>query len=333
MSVGNPPVRSLRTVAGIVAFHPDPSGLVRLISSVAPDVARVVVFANSPIDPAVKEGAARSASATPITFVAPGENVGLGKAYNSIVDLALREGSEFVLLFDQDSMPADGMVRRLEDLADALRREGEKPAIVGPRPVKTNGEPFKIPRRRARAARLPAMAVDFAISSGSLIALRAIEAVGPFDEEYFIDAIDIEWCSRAWSAGWSVWLGTDIRMIHRLGQGVIRLPFGLRLTDQPPERLYTYFRNQIAMLRLPHVPALWKLRFIVSLPARSLIYAVRNRFARPVIKAIGLGLVHGIMNRLGSPGRGWRMIASSRGPGGHRPVGPARPSAPSHPPE
>ena len=50
--------------------------------------------------------------------------------------------------------------------------------------------------------------------------------------------------------------GDGIPMTHQLGKGVIHLPFGLRLTDQPPERLYTYFRNQIVMLRLPYVPRL-----------------------------------------------------------------------------
>jgi len=86
----------------------------------------------------------------------------------------------------------------------------------------------------------------------------------------------------------------------------------LRLTDQPPKRLYTYFRNQVAMLRLPHVPVVWKLRFIAFLPARSFIYALRHRLAFKIIRAIGLGLADGIMNRLGPPERGWRVIARGR---------------------
>src|SRR5215218_6609735 len=171
-------------------------------------------------------------------------------------------------------MPSAGMVCRLEDLADELARRGEKPALIGPRPVKSTGEPLKrIRQRRSRAHCPTGVAVEFAISSGSLIALKATAAVGPFNEDFFIDAIDIQWCSRAWDAGWSVWLAIDIPMTHRLGHGVIRLPFGLRLTDQPPKpsegplppvdlyypktgraarpagfvlRLYTYFRNQVA---------------------------------------------------------------------------------------
>ena len=300
-----------RTIAGIVAFYPDPARVLRLIASIADDVSRIVLFANSPLEAAIKNGLSTAAAQTSVTLIAPGENVGLGSAYNRIVELARLEGAEFVLLFDQDSTPSEGMVRRLEHLADELKSRGEKPAVVGPRPTKANGEPFKVPRRRSSAEGLPGLAVDFAISSGSLIALRATAEVGPFNEEFFIDAIDIEWCEGL-ERRRSV-LGVDIPMTHRLGRGVIHLPLGLRLTDQPSERLYTYFRNQVAMLRLPHVPSAWKLRFIASLPARCLIYALRNGFARPAVSAIIFGLIDGIAHRLGPPpaaGRQSRPLSS-----------------------
>src|SRR3954462_8852987 len=149
MSVGISPGRTLRTVAGIVTFHPERSRLIGLISSTASDVSRIIVFANSPLGAELKNAFSFAAKDTPVTVVSAGENVGLGKAYNRIVELARLEGAEFILLFDQDSMPSEGMVRLLQDLADELVRQGEKPAVIGPRPVKTNGEPFKIPRRRS----------------------------------------------------------------------------------------------------------------------------------------------------------------------------------------
>jgi rhamnosyltransferase len=300
MSVGISPGRTLRTVAGIVTFHPERSRLIGLISSTASDVSRIIVFANSPLGAELKNAFSFAAKDTPVTVVSAGENVGLGKAYNRIVELARLEGAEFILLFDQDSMPSEGMARRLESLHDTLKEQGERPAVVGPTPIKASGESFKVPHRRAHGSQATAISVNFAISSGSLISVAAVDQVGGFNEEFFIDAIDIEWCSRAWGAGWSVWLGDGITMTHRLGNGVIHLPFGLRLTDQPPERLYTYFRNQIVMLRLPYVSAAWKLRFIASLPARCFIYGVRYRFAAPVITAISRGIIDGLLNRLGS---------------------------------
>src|SRR5829696_7206525 len=292
-----------RTIAGIVAFYPDPARVLRLIASIADDVSRIVLFANSPLEAAIKNGLSTAAAQTSVTLIAPGENVGLGRpTIVSSSSRGSRERNSFCSL--------TRTARRLREWSAASNtlptssNHGEKPAVVGPRPTKANGEPFKVPRRRSSAEGLPGLAVDFAISSGSLIALRATAEVGPFNEEFFIDAIDIEWCSRAWSAGWSVWLGVDIPMTHRLGRGVIHLPLGLRLTDQPSERLYTYFRNQVAMLRLPHVPSAWKLRFIASLPARCLIYALRNGFARPAVSAIIFGLIDGIAHRLGPPAAG-----------------------------
>src|SRR5215213_5751309 len=148
MSVASRQSRALRTVAGIVTYHPDQSRLLSLISAVSGDVSRVIVFANSALDPDLDSGVSRAAEGTPITIVAAGENVGLGRAYNRIVELARLEGEEFILLFDQDSMPSDGMVRELESLSDALKEQGEKPAVVGPTPIKASGEPFAVPRRR-----------------------------------------------------------------------------------------------------------------------------------------------------------------------------------------
>src|SRR5687768_14604771 len=120
MSVGTSLRQTLRTVAGIVAFYPDRARLLSLISSISGDVSRVIVFANSPLDAELKTGFSFAAKDTPLTVVAAGENVGLGKAYNRIIELARLEDAEFILLFDQDSMPSDGMVRRLESLSDAL---------------------------------------------------------------------------------------------------------------------------------------------------------------------------------------------------------------------
>ena len=59
------------------------------------------------------------------------------------------------------------------------------------------------------------------------------------------------------------------------------------------------------------LPAAWKLRFVASLPARSFIYVISNRFAWPVAKAIGFGIADGLMNRLGAPGR-WRAPVRMR---------------------
>src|SRR3954452_8813447 len=69
MSVGISPGRTLRTVAGVVTFHPERSRLLRLISSTAGDVSRIIVFANSPLDAELKNAFSFAAKDTPVTVV------------------------------------------------------------------------------------------------------------------------------------------------------------------------------------------------------------------------------------------------------------------------
>lgn len=303
--------RPATVVAAIVVFNPDPAALQQLVQCIAPDVAAVVVFANSEIPPALETELQARAGATPLEVVRPARNVGLGAAYNAAAEVAAHYSGRHLLLLDQDSLPSHAMARRLVAMAQELTAAGERPAVVGPFPVTEAGEPFKI-RRRARGAPagLAAVPVAFAISSGSLVDVEALRDAGPFREDFFIDAIDIEWCLRAAARGWSVWIAQDVPMVHRLGHGVIALPFGLRLTDQPPHRFYTYLRNQIVMLSLAHVPLRRKARLAASLPAKCLIYLARYRFSGPIRRAVSAGLLHGAARKLSPPPAVWTWITS-----------------------
>ncbi|TDR89097.1 glycosyltransferase [Enterovirga rhinocerotis] len=292
--------------AGIVAYHPDPAELARLVERVAPDVREVVVFANSDLDEAVEGRLSASASPTLLTVIRPGGNVGLGAAYDAFVARAQAAGDRHLLILDQDSLPPPAAVPRLAAILGSVSAAGERPAAIGPRPVDAAGRPIAIARHRSpgpAALEGTATRASFIISSGSLVDLVAAAAIGPFRADFFIDAIDLEWCFRADASGFSVWVADEIRMDHRLGRGTIALPFGLRPTDQPPRRLYTFLRNQIAMLRLPHVPLAHKAKTLATLPLRIPVYLLRNRFSRDCRVAILDGLRDGIANRLGPPDR------------------------------
>src|ERR1700731_4138014 len=106
---------------------------------------------------------------------------------------------------------------------------------------------------------LPLREVHFLFSSGSLIDLDALAAIGPFREDFFTDGNEIEWCFRARARGFRCVMVFSEPMPHPLGLGQIRVPLlGIRLAKQPPVRLFTYARNQVAMMGLPLVPVWWK---------------------------------------------------------------------------
>lgn len=306
------------TIAGIVVFHPDEGDLLRLVRSVAEDVDEVVIYANSAVAPAFEAALREGALPAPLAILSPDGNLGLGRAYDALLARAEARGAAHLFVLDQDSLPRPGTIPALAARFRAIESAGGRPAIVGPRPVDPTGQPMRIARRRPEAGARPipgATRVEFVISSGSLVGVAAARTVGPFRADFFIDAIDLEWCFRANARGFSIWVAEDVRMDHRLGRGVIRVPGGLLLADQPPRRLYTFIRNQLSMLRLPHVPARHKAKTLLSLPARILVYLARNRFSRDTRAAIRNGLVDGARDRLGPPDgafRPWRDGRSGR---------------------
>lgn len=293
---------AMSVLAGVVVYHPDTAHLARLVGRVAPDVREVVVYANSDLDAGTEAALAAACAPTPLHVLRPGGNRGLGAAYNALLARAEAAGDAHLFLLDQDSLPAADTIPRLARARAALEAVGERPAVIGPQPLDPAGAPMKIAAGAARTlGGEPVRPTAFLISSGSLVAVAAAAAVGPFRADFFIDAIDLEWCMRARARGFSVWIADGVRMDHVLGQGVIRLPLGLRMVRQPPRRLYTYLRNQAAMLRLAHVPLAHKGKWLASLPLRLAVYLAHDRGRAETRSAIRRGLLDGLRNRLGAP--------------------------------
>jgi rhamnosyltransferase len=122
---------------------------------------------------------------------------------------AVERQSDYVILFDHDSLPAPDMVPRLVKAAEAKVAEGYKVGSLGPRyvdPRQSNPPPFILIRglrleRRTCGSSDDIVEVDYLISSGCLIPMSTLREVGPMREDLFIDYIDIEWGLRAKAKG------------------------------------------------------------------------------------------------------------------------------------
>jgi len=282
--------------AVIVVYRPDLARLIEVVGAVATQVGNVRLIAN--------DGAPWSCPLPAnATLAVEDGNLGLGAAYNLAGRWARERGAAYLLLLDQDSVPAPGMVPAL---LEAFQRAGPV-AAAGPywRDSRTGENGFFICRarwgiRRYRPRQGETLPVEFLISSGSLIALEALVDIGPFDEKLFIEHIDTDWTLRALAKGYRLYGVADARLDHTFGEAsVVAAPFGLRrrLFRYPPERNYYQLRNSILLWRRPYVPWRWVLRDLRRSIALMTFYALcippRRERLRAMVRAVRDGLKAG----------------------------------------
>lgn len=288
--------------AGIVAFRPDPDQLLALARAAAREAAPVVVVANSALDDTLREALLDIGA----QIVDAPCNLGVAEAFNICALIAMLAGKRRLLLLDQDSDLPRGAVARLSASLDVIAERGETPAVVGPAIVAPEGEAnlFKPPRYFRRSRAVPVghcQAVHYVISSGSLIDLQAFRQIGRFRSDFFIDAVDTEWCFRAWAKGASCWVDRGVRMPHRIGRGVVKTKLGPAIPRQADFRLYAYVRNQAYCLTLAHVPALWKLRIGAHLARTVMVYWLDQSRSRSFLQAMAQAWRDGRVGKLGPP--------------------------------
>jgi rhamnosyltransferase len=91
---------------------------------------------------------------------------------------------------------------------------------------------------------------SFLITSGNLVELSAVLAVGGYDNTLFIDSVDMDFCLRLKKNGYRYAMARDIHMEHNLGETVEGrfLFFKKSLSFHGAERQYYIFRNLLLMI-------------------------------------------------------------------------------------
>jgi GT2 family glycosyltransferase len=84
---------------------------------------------------------------------------------------------------------------------------------------------FYFPHDRTRA-------VDVIVGCFSVIRREAFDDVGLLDEGLFMYGDDVDWCRRAWNAGWQVVFYPDARAIHDRGKTTAPFPVHFAVAQQ-----------------------------------------------------------------------------------------------------
>jgi rhamnosyltransferase len=294
----------MNVVAVVVSYQPQLEGLGALLDALVPQVDSVVVVDNG--SEGHFGGWLEKYHAHSIHGIFLGSNTGVAAAQNVGIDWARRQGADYVVLFDQDSLPAPDMVRCLIESVQVKQAAGCAVAAVGPRylderqdnpPPFIRVQGFKLLRQVCDTSN-SIVEVDYLISSGCLIPISTLDAVGVMRERLFIDYVDIEWGLRARHHGFQSYGVCSAHMQHSLGDHPIEF-FGKNIPLHSPLRHYYHFRNAVLLYKEPWVPLNWKLVDGWRLWLKYVFYSL---FAKPRmahLRMMTLGVWHGLVGKAG----------------------------------
>lgn len=219
-----------------------------------------------------------------IEYISLGDNYGIAKAQNVGIDLAMRDGFDHVIFFDQDSAPSEFMVDKLFEAESALLNAGIKVGSVGPLFIdEKTGKYSKAIRHGILQVnkinilpgeKLPVDA-DYVIASGSLIQVDILREVGCMQEDLFIDWVDIEWGLRAKKFGCKNFIIPDAVMMHSIGDEVIS--FGGRdINLHNDVRNYYIVRNACYLLSRKTMGWRWRLNVFFKIPQYVIFYSMTS---------------------------------------------------------
>lgn len=303
----------MRVVAVIVSYLPERATFIELLQNLMQQVDQVLVVDNSPRNQldAQRFFNESGIDATRTLFIRLDANYGIAVALNVGIRKALELAADFVLLSDQDSLPAPDMVENLRCSYEVLCTLQVRVGAIGPTYTDLHTGltyPFQanLPGRffyghKAGSEELPLVEALTLITSGTLIPVGVFEDVGFMREDFFIDQVDIEWCHRARWKGYRVFGSYRARMYQRMGEDNLDVWFlrWRKETAYKPLRIYYRIRNFIALWKSPFIDWRWKVRS--SWYSLGVVYAhfFFSKYSLETLKMASLGLWDGIWGKMG----------------------------------
>jgi len=226
-------------------------------------------------------------------------NVGLACALNAGLRWARAAGFQWALLLDQDTT-------LLQNAAEELL------SIVADYPHPDSIAAVGSSYNQATSAQCQWTEETSVITSGTLVSLTALEKIGPFREDFFVDCVDLEYCLRARARGFAILRSSKKLMEHQIGNVTVHKIFGFRAgtSNHTVVRRYYLARNLTALIReYRYREPAWAARMILNQLKSMILLGLfeENRWRK--LKSYLLGVYDGINGWFGRDLAEWEMQA------------------------
>lgn len=195
-----------------------------------------------------------------ITYLPQYINIGIATALNIGIRGAMRDGCEYVNLYDQDSDYSEILVIKLYKAFKKAKKSFLKVALVAPKVAVINSS-LGVTANNTKTD--PLKPVHQVMTSGSLIDIQSLKKIGMMEDDLFIDLVDTEWCFRARWYNYNIIEYQDALMEHNLGIKTI-IKGGISLTISTPVRYFYRYRNFFKIILRNYFPLKFKIKGVYA---------------------------------------------------------------------
>lgn len=183
-----------------------------------------------------------------IEYIQNGENLGIAKALNIGANKAIKDGYEWLLTMDQDSILKEKDLDEMKDFITKMKSDDYLQKILS---VKYDELALVSPLHMTVMDHNPEEVTGitspmYVMTSGNIINLNIYKKIGGFKDWLFIDSVDLEYCLNIRKNNFKILRLNHIKMQHSLGEGIVKYIGKKKIysLNHSPIRRYYIVRNR-----------------------------------------------------------------------------------------
>jgi rhamnosyltransferase len=202
---------------------------------------KVLLVDNTPAELPLLEKSTYSLDNENIIFLSNGVNLGMSCSLNLICNYAGTLNFDFCCVVDQDSEFYIENIKQMESFINTF--DSKDVALFSPKIEYLHSKKKNISTHESELE--PEFNyIEWAITSGSFINIKLFQILNGFDENYFIDRLELDFCEHARNEGYQIVQYNKVILNQELGH-IRNLLFGFKIYEHTPLRNYYMFRNRI----------------------------------------------------------------------------------------
>ncbi|WP_445506446.1 glycosyltransferase family 2 protein [Niallia sp. 03190] len=282
----------------IVTYNPEISLLKKLIFRLNNQVEKIIIVDN--LSDNINEINKMAKQIDKVDLIELEENRGLAEAQNIGIIKAKSECPDYLILFDQDSVPSSDLISKLVTAYVDLKQSGLNVGAVGPIFIDSRNN-FNYFADENFSSVNNAIKTDFLIASGCIFSPELIDDIGLMTEDLFVYHIDRDWCHKIKYKGYEMFVIKNAIMQQTIGERTIKFWFfkWFNASVHSPLAHYYTIRNSFYLFKQGYVPRKSKIRYLFKNIIMFFFYSIFTKPRFENFKFMALGFSDGFKGNFG----------------------------------